>query len=285
MRWLWLALLIVSILGCARKPNRVSMSKTEKPPVVEKGPPGLTFLRLNEQGYKEYRNDKDSTMMILIPAGEFAMGSNEYDDTKPIHTVYLDTFYIDKYEITVGQYRKFAQATGRNMPDQPGWNEGDNNPVVNSTWYDASAYALWAAKRLPTEAEWEKAARGSDERNYPWGNTWDASKCNNGQNKIINPYGGAKCAKTTPVGRFPQDVSPYGVMDMAGNVSEWCSDWYAPYYYKKSPARNPTGPSSGSYRVVRGGNWSAWKIPMAFRGWPLSSPENRYAIDGFRCVR
>jgi formylglycine-generating enzyme required for sulfatase activity len=279
MKYLWLALIMVSILGCVQKTNKVSVSKTEKPPVVEKGPPGLTFLRLNEQGYKEYQNDKDSSTMVLIPAREFTMGSNDAEDEKPIHTVYLDTFYIDKYEVTVGQYRKFAQATGRNMPDQPGWNEGDDNyPVVNITWYDASAYASWGGKRLPTDAEWEKAARGTDKRIYPWGNTPDPSKCNSG-----GEYSHDRYDNTAPVGSFPQGASPYGVMDMAGNVWEWCSDWYN--YYQKSPSRNPTGPSSGSYRVIRGGSFALDYGYCRTTSRDLYFPEHESPINGFRCVR
>lgn len=265
-----------SIFGCVQKTNKVSVSKTEKPPVVEKGPPGLTFFLLNEHGFKEYQNDKDSSTMVLIPAGEFTMGSDDYrDNGKPIHTVYLDTFYIEKYEVTVRQYRKFAQATGRNMPDQPGWNEGDNYPVVNITWYDGSAYAIWSGKRLPTEAEWEKAARGTDERKYPWGDTWDPSKCNSSDGY----------ANTTPVGSFPQGASPYGVMDMAGNVWEWCADWYDKNYYSQSSNNNPKGPSSGSSRGLRGGSWYGAQDNCRASSRNCGRPQGWGRNIGLRCVR
>jgi len=251
------------------------------PSAGEAAPPGMTFLRVNEQGYREYKNEKDGSVVILVPAGVFTMGSNDYFDEKPIHTVYLDAFYIDKYEVTVGQFGKFCNATGRSMPDQPGWNQGDNYPVVNVTWEDASDYASWAGKRLPTEAEWEKAARGTDGREYPWGNSWDPSKCNNGESNSPDGY-----ANTAPVGSFPQDASPYGVMDMAGSVWEWCQDWYDKNYYQNSPNRNSTGPSSGSYRVLRGGSWVSYQfICRTTYRFHYGGPQRWYDYIGFRCVR
>jgi len=218
--------------------------------------------------------------MIEIPAGEFAMGSNDANDQKPIHKVYLDAYYIDKYEVTVGQFRKFCSATGNSMPDQPSWNQGDNYPVVKVTWEDASSYASWAGKRLPTEAEWEKAARGPEGRKYPWGDSWDANKCNNGEDNSPDGY-----ANTSPVGSFPQGASPYGVMDMAGNVWEWCADWYDKNYYKKSPSRNPTGPSSGSLRVLRGGAWDNSQYFCRSVDRHSTIPQCSLSRQGFRCVR
>ena len=177
------------------------------------------------------------------------MGSKDGEgDEKMVHTVYLDKYYIGKYEVTVGQYKKFCEATGKTMPEQPEWNTGDNYPVVKVTWYDAKAYCDWAGLRLPTEAEWEKAARGTDGRTYPWGNIWDASKCN------IDGTGDAY-EHTAPVGSYPAGASPYGVFDMAGNVWEWCNDWSVYGYYGDSPTKNPTGPASGDFRVSRGGSW------------------------------
>jgi formylglycine-generating enzyme required for sulfatase activity len=195
-------------------------------------------------------NPKDGAEMVYVAAGEFLMGSKEgegYSDERPQHTVYLDGYWIYKTEVTVAQYRKFCQATGRAMPSVPSWGWQDAHPIVNVTWDDAVAYATWAGASLPTEAEWEKAARGTDGRLYPWGNEWDRSKCSN---SVSGPPD-----KTSPVGSFPEGASPYGALDMAGNVWEWCADWYDQGYYQSSPLRNPTGPATGSARALRGGSW------------------------------
>jgi len=199
-----------------------------------------------------------------IPAGEFRMGSDKkrdpqaYDDELPQHTVYLDEYWMAKYPVTNAQYRAFVQATGHRRPSH--WQEGqipageEAHPVVDVSWRDAVAFCDWLngefrdlplAIRLPTEAEWEKAARGTDGRLYPWGNEpLDKTRCNFGQN----------VGDTTPVGRYsPRGDSPYGCADMSGNVWEWCADWYAGDYYRSAPARNLAGPASGRARAVRGG--------------------------------
>lgn len=266
----------------------------------------MTFLRVNEQGYKEYKNEKDGSVLIYIPAGEFTMGSNDNDDEKPIHKVYLDAYYMDKYEVTVGQFREFCNATGRSMPDQPSWNRPavdsfqdevakyeawlkNHCPVVGVFWEDASAYASWAGKRLPTEAEWEKAARGTDGRKYPWGNKWNGSYCNHGSG--LSPDSTDGYEYTAPVGCFPQGTSLYGVMDMAGNVWEWCADWYYKDYYQNSPSRNPTGPSFGLRRVVRGGSWYDTQNLCRAANRLVNGPQGFYdgsvsfSGGGFRCVR
>lgn len=191
-------------------------------------------------------NPIDGSKMVIIPAGKFTMGGDQMLDEKPIHTVYLDAYLIGKREVTVAQYRKFCKVTGWKMPKAPKWGWKANHPMVNVTWDDAVAYCRWAGCRLPTEAEWEKAARGIGGRKYPWGNTWDKNKCANGEIKLTS---------TVSVGSYPAGVSPYGCANMAGNVWEWCADWYDSGYYTSSPSRNPKGPSSGDYHVLRGGGW------------------------------
>lgn len=190
-------------------------------------------------------NATDGSEMIRIPAGEFVMG-RDYKDERPAHAVYLDSFEIGKYEVTLAQYREFCTITGRRQPAVNGWYPKDDLPAVNVTWFDADAYCRWAGGRLPTEAEWERAARGTDDREYPWGNEWDKTKCANMRLELTSP---------ASVGSYPDGASPCGCMDMAGNVIEWCADWFDPHYYKESPHRNPKGPSSGCLRVRRGGGW------------------------------
>jgi formylglycine-generating enzyme required for sulfatase activity len=198
---------------------------------------------------------RDGAPMVLVPAGEFMMGSNDYDDEKPIHRVSLDDYYIDKYEVTTTRYAAFLQATSRATPSS--WNEASQvsdgeRPVIGVDWNDADAYCRYYGKRLPTEAEWEKAARGADGRKYPWGNEKPTSRHTN-FNKCCDWKG---YATLTAVTEHDAGKSPYGAYDMAGNVWEWTADWYDKTYYQSSPDRNPTGPSSGSYKVSRGGSWS-----------------------------
>lgn len=236
---------------------------------------------------------KDGKEMLLIPAGEFVVGSDQGErHEKPPHNVYLDTFYISRFPVTNAEYKKFVDATNRDVPFvNEGWakpynwdkqsrthpKDKANHPVVLVTWRDAVAYTEWAGGRLPTEAEWEKAASWDEvkkgKRIYPWGKDFDASKCNTDESKI----GG-----TTPVDKYPQGDSAYGVGDMAGNVWEWCADWYDENYYKDAPAQNLKGPDSGQYRVSRGGSWDPHRVDArcAARNW--FNPDNRGYNLGFR---
>ena len=204
--------------------------------------------------------------MIYIPAGSFLMGNNgsepySYNDEFPQHSVYLSGYWIGKYEVTRGEYRRFMAATGRAAPAYwdavQDWGTGsftqtEDHPVVGVTWYDAEAYCAWAGGHLPTEAQWEKAARwtGSYPNVYPWGNVWDAEKCNNWYDHN-SAGGGYQRYQTAPVGSYPSGASPYGLQDMAGNVWEWVADWYVSYPGSTSPFDY-----TGSYRVLRGGSWS-----------------------------
>ena len=228
--------------------------------------------------------------MVRIPAGEFLMGSNEQDkqaveDENPQHRVYLEEYWIGKYPVTNAQYAAFVNATGHETPEH--WEKGrppqgkENHPVVQVSWHDAVAYCGWLSQvsgkpyRLPTEAEREKAARGTDGRVYPWGNQWDPKRCNSEASGQLG---------TTPVGAYPQGASPYGLLDVAGNVCEWCQDWYDADYYASSPQRDPQGPRSGSHRVIRGGSWcgSEWYVRAAHRNG--ADPDFRSDAVGFRCV-
>jgi formylglycine-generating enzyme required for sulfatase activity len=238
---------------------------------------------VSPQGGDLWVNPENGMEMVYVPAGKFLMGSPEGDKDAlpnecPQRRVYLDGYWIDRNLVTVAQYRKFCQATGREMPPAPSWGWKEDHPIVNVTWDDAAAYAAWAGKRLPTEAEWEKAARGTDGRQYPWGNEWDPSMCANSV--------GHSLSGTQPVGSYLLGASPYGALDMAGNVYEWCADWYDEKYYQSAPARNPTGPASGTLRVLRGGAWigdgprsfrCAYRIGPCPACWDL--------IGGFRCAR
>ena len=243
--------------------------------------------------------------MALIPAGDFMMGSPEGEgafDEHPQHKVYLDAFYIDKYEVTNAQFKEFVEATGYvtdverrgsgevwnpkeggdwrrrafdgvnwrrpnawvdtefypNRPHPDAWENYDimdkmDYPVVQVSWNDAQAYAKWVGKRLPTEAEWEKAARGTDGRIWSWGNDFEP----NIEGTTI--YTNIASDNLALVGVFPTDISPYGVYDMTGNVQEWVADWYAADYYSYSPQNNPRGPGKGEFRILRGGSWRAQK--------------------------
>lgn len=227
---------------------------------------------------------------VLVPAGEFTMGNDSgRSDEKPVHKVYLDTFRIDKYEVTVQQYQACVQAGKCSKPDEGdefrdcNWGKSDrgNHPINCVDWNQAKVYCEWTGKRLPSEAEWEKAARGTDGRKYPWGN--QEPTC---EYAIMNDSGyGCGKNSTWPVGSKPKGASPYGAMDMAGNVSNWVADWYDKDYYAKSTNRNPTGPGSGLQRVVRGS--SCYVVPKYMLLWGRYSrhPASRTSDLGFRCAR
>ncbi len=246
---------------------------------------------------------------LLVPAGEFKMGDNFNEGEpreKPVHTVYVDAFYIGKFEVTNGDWKKFQSDPGYHDPklwpggrpvpkDQsPYWNQAanhgggtpdsDNYPVIGVTWDAATAYCNWlSAKtgkkyRLPTEAEWEKAARGSDQRRYPWGNSIDLS--------YANIVGSQKYDTVKPIGSYEKGASPYGAMDMGGSVLEWCSDWYSRSYYSVSAKRNPKGPEKGAYRVLRGGSFFFEAIDARASARSAAWPSfQAFRMVGFRAAR
>jgi sulfatase modifying factor 1 len=224
-------------------------------------------------------NPKDGAEMVYVPAGEFLMGSKDGQGSpneSPQHTVYLDGYSIYKTPVTVAQYRKFCEATGHKSPN-PHHGAQDDHPVVNVSWEDANAYARWAGATLPTEAQWEKAARGPDGRVYPWG---DYATSVRRPAATLDPE-----ELTKPVTAHPECNSPYGAMDMTGNVWQWCADWYGEGYYQSAPARNPAGPEAGTSRVLRGGRWfinGPNFFPAAYRNYCM--PENWPGFCGFRCA-
>lgn len=280
----------------------------------------------------------DGAEIVLVPAGTFLMGTTEEDvtallrqyrglgraplrDEFPRHQVFVEAFYIDKYEVTNARFQQFVDATGyRSEAERAGggkiraqgngkekwesvsdasWRSPkgrgstivglETHPVVQVTWKDAQAYCQWTGKRLPTEAEWEKAARGTDGRVYPWGNAPDHTRVNFCDRRCAFPEHDKTAddayAETAPVGSYEAGQSPYGVYDMAGNVWEWVADWYDTTYYQRSPERNPQGPTTGSQVVIRGGSWlypaPTFRVP-ARSGVP---PDRRNNNIGFRCAK
>ena len=235
---------------------------------------------------------------VRVPAGEFLMGSDKSKDPQaqsnemPQHKIHLDEFLIGKYPVTERQYQVFVKKTGQKAPSH--WKNGslppgrEEHPIVNVNWGDANAFCKWAAQvsgcavRLPSEAEWEKAARGTDGRIYPWGSQKLDKKLCNFDAGILELFS----TKTTPIGKYsPQGDSPYGCADMAGNVWEWVGDWYDGTYYQKSASSNPAGPSSGQVRGLRGGSWlnNGNDLRAAYRLRYDPGVTNNYI--GFRCAR
>ena len=230
--------------------------------------------------------DMDGMKMVYVPAGAFDMGSeNVFFDEEPMHRVILPGYWIDKTEITNGMYALCVKAGGCTSPSNfssstrssyYGNSNFDGHPVIYISWFDAVAYCQWVGGRLPTEAEWEKAARGVDGREYPWGN--DTPNDN-----LLN-YGGD--FDTSKVGFYPLGAGPYGALDMAGNVWEWVSDLYGSDYYSTSPLEAPTGPETGEFRVLRGGGWDSFasgSARVAIRS--KINPDYVSHNIGFRCVR
>ncbi len=236
--------------------------------------------------------------MVVIPAGSFIMGSDKvdtegvaaqlgmirplYQDEHPQRKIYLPTFYMDRYEVTQAQYKIFTDQTGSRTP--PVWKNGavpsgrERHPVTFVSWYDALQYCRWAGKRLPTELEWEKAARGPDGLEYPWGSTYEAGRANTGDSDIND---------TLPVGQFESGKSAHGVYDLVGNAGEWVEDWYQPY-----PGNSQPSPLYGEQlKVIRGGSWGGggghYAMSLFYRAAHrlFADPLDRFPDTGFRCAR
>jgi formylglycine-generating enzyme required for sulfatase activity len=265
-------------------------------------------------------SEKDGMVLLPVPAGPFLMGSvnieqraedrdesqerpfvdaflHAGDDERPQHTVILDAFWIDQTEVTNAMYASFLNQMGNQVESGATWldhkalqvliqQDGEewkpvagyaNHPVAEVTWYGARAYCEWAGRRLPTEAEWEKAARGKTGQLYPWGN--EQPTC-----ELANLDWACYLRVPTEVGSYPAGISPYGALDMGGNVWEWVADWYSEEYYATSPAFNPQGPESGDSKVIRGGSWHPHQYDVRAANRAKNRPTSSGRDVGFRCV-
>jgi formylglycine-generating enzyme required for sulfatase activity len=237
--------------------------------------------------------------MVTVPAGWFVMGDNQgQHDARPAHRVYLSTFAIDRFEVSTAQYGTCV-ASGACPPPERTSSETRQDyfgnkafasyPVVGVTYADAVAFCKWGKARLPTEAEWEKAARGPYQRIYPWGQRFDPTRLNYCDRNCDLPWRDPQhddgYADTSPVDAFPSGASPYGVLNMAGNVWEWVADWYSATYYGVSEVRDPPGPERGAMRIIRGGAWVTDDVRMLQCAWRHVVPPDTYAYStGFRIV-
>jgi formylglycine-generating enzyme required for sulfatase activity len=277
-------------------------AETPTTPAPAKKPAAATAAgpgQKNSKGYNEVKNQKDGSIMVSIPAGEFTMGSDKYSAERPVQKISLDSYYIDKYLVTNEKFAKFVEESkyktdaekegagnvriGRRWKKTEGasWKKPDgltaidgkeNHPVSQVSYNDASAYCTWAQKNLPTEAQWEKAARGPDGNEYPWGNSEPNDTSANFDSNV---------GTTTPVTEYEKGQSFYGVQDMAGNVYQWCKDWYGT---GDRDAQNPAGPKEGKERVIKGGSFIEGMESLRSANRDRYEPNYSSFLFGFRCA-
>ena len=274
---------LVAVLALAALPIMGILPGTTNTPFEEGSTVPAESTSSEAEGVSEEVPVKEE--MVKIPAGPFIRGTDVGGfDERPPREIFLDEFLIDRYEVTNHQYAEFAAATGHRKAGPPSRYaknvskmRGPNQPVVYVSWDDAQTYCQWKGKRLPTEAEWEKAMRGSDGRLWPWGNVEQAQGAN--WARVSDGY-----EATAPVGTFTTDASPYGVMDGAGNIMEWVEDWYLEGYYQESSDRNPKTPDHGVYRVLRGGAYTTTGGDLRITSRSKMVPDFRDETIGFRCA-
>lgn len=240
--------------------------------------PKFTAIGKNDRGFAEYRRESDGATMISIPEGEFLMGNLETEGKPLPHKVFVSGFMMDKLPVTVAQFNRFAAATTRPLPPDPYWGVHNNFPVAFVRWEDAKAYCEWAGGRLPTEAEREKATRGTDGRLWPWGNQPPPTP----ELAVFRRSWGVE--GNDEVGVRPAGASPYGLLDTGGNMWEWCEDWYDPDYFSTSPYKDPRGPKTGTARVVKGGSWDSRPTVLSASSRNFGYIGYREGDFGFRCA-
>jgi formylglycine-generating enzyme required for sulfatase activity len=274
-------LMVVTLVWEAMKLDRqrpLLVQAEENVPLPEPEPP-VDYSR-----FQTIVGDDERTM-VLIPEGFFHMGSDNGDpDEAPQHPVFVSSFYIDQYEVTNASYAQFLKASRNSKPFVPVFDDDPAkllNPeqiAVGMAWDRAAAYCLWAGKRLSTEAEWEKAARGETARTWPWGDEFGVRNANIKGEQDGHQY-------TTLPGQFESGRSPYGIYDMAGNGAEWVADWYDEKAYAAAPIQNPTGPETGKHRVVRGGSWAETAVNVRTAKRFAARQGRADSIIGFRCAK
>lgn len=271
------------VLACAAMPIIAILRGTTVTPYEEPRSGAAADVELVEEGAPG--EEPLPSEMVTIPAGPFVRGTeNGGFDERPTRTIHLDEYLIDRFEVTNHQYQQFVVATGHRKPGLPSRYaksgakvRGMNQPIVYVSWDDAEEYCRWRGKRLPTEAEWEKAMRGTDGRLWPWGDKEQPDGAN--WARVKDGY-----EVSARVGTFQNDKSPYGIMDGAGNVMEWVADWYDETYYKSSPDQNPPSPEYGTYRVLRGGSYTTTGADVRITSRSKMMQDFRDETIGFRCA-